>query len=328
MRKAALLYNPLSGRRLKRRVADVEAAIAILRSAGIEVEAAATVSAAGTVEQTRQAIAKGCDTIFACGGDGTIHDVLQALVGTHTALGIIPLGTANALAHDLRIPRSAVPAALLALSSEPRRIAVGLVRFQDFSGQPSSRYFTVTAGVGVDAHLFYQLNALIKGRWGMLAYYMKATRLWLTHDMKMFEAGMHVSAEAESCANQAVDGMNKDIRPEQVSQLLAVRISQFGGILRELAPGASLKRNDLRLVLFKTQNRLFYLAYILRGLFGQRWTVPAIELISADRVACTALSSMEKAGRIFVEADGELLGTLPVEISIVPNAFTLLVPRT
>src|ERR1700720_2821135 len=93
MRKAALLYNPLSGRRQHRRLEDVEAARAVLQSAGIETFVAATRSAADATERTRQAIAEGCDTIFACGGDGTIHDVLQGLVGTHAALGTIPLGT-------------------------------------------------------------------------------------------------------------------------------------------------------------------------------------------------------------------------------------------
>ncbi len=319
MRKAALLYNPLSGRRLKRRVSDVEAVLSILRSAGVEAVAEPTVSAEGTTEQARRAIAEECDTIFACGGDGTIHDVLQALVGTPVALGVIPLGTANALAHDLRIPLSAVRAARAALASQPRRLSAGRVIFQDFSAQTNSRYFTVTVGVGVDAHLFYKLNALTKGRFGMLAYYLKATHLWLTHDMRTFNVGVCETADAASSKTDHV-------RWQQVSQLLAVRINQFGGILRELAPGASLEHKALRLISFKTRNRLIYLAYILRGLFGQRWAVPGIELTDAHHVCCELSGSLEKEGSIFVEADGELLGTLPAEITIVPDAFTLLVP--
>ena len=106
MRKAMLLYNPLSGRRQGRRVADVEAASKILRNAGVEILAAPTRSSTEAGAQAREAISGGCDTIFACGGDGTIHDVLQGMVGTEAALGIIPLGTANALAHDLQIPLS------------------------------------------------------------------------------------------------------------------------------------------------------------------------------------------------------------------------------
>jgi diacylglycerol kinase family enzyme len=129
-----------------------------------------------------------------------------------------------------------------------------------------------------------------------------------------------VCATADAASSKA-----DHVRWHQVSQLLAVRINQFGGILRELAPGASLERKALRLVSFKTRNRLLYLAYILRGLFGQRWAVPGIELADAHHVSCEG-SATGPEGRIFVEADGELLGTLPVEITIVPDAFTLLVP--
>ena len=55
-------------------------------------------------ERARQAILAGCDTIFACGGDGTIHNIVQVLAGTHVALAVLPMGTANALAHDLGLP--------------------------------------------------------------------------------------------------------------------------------------------------------------------------------------------------------------------------------
>src|SRR6202049_131375 len=115
MRKAILLYNPLSGRRRGRRLADIEAALSVLRGAGVEASAAPTRAASDATDHTKQAIAEGCDTIFACGGDGTVHEVLQGLVGADTALGIIPLGTANSLAHDLRLPLSPAAAARAAL---------------------------------------------------------------------------------------------------------------------------------------------------------------------------------------------------------------------
>ena len=119
MRKAALFYNPLSGRRRTRRLANVEAALAVLRRGGVEAGAEPTQSQAGAGEQARQAIASGCDTVIACGGDGTAHDVLQGMVGSEAALGIIPLGTANALAHDLRLPLSPKGAARALLTATP-----------------------------------------------------------------------------------------------------------------------------------------------------------------------------------------------------------------
>jgi len=117
MQKAVLLYNPLSGGRRGRRLADVEAAAAVLQSGGVEVSIAPTRAAADAAEQVREAIAEGCDTVFACGGDGTIHDVLQGLATTQAALGIIPLGTATLWPTicAFRFPRLGRPAAHSAL---------------------------------------------------------------------------------------------------------------------------------------------------------------------------------------------------------------------
>lgn len=312
MRKAILLYNPLSGRRQGRRVAEVEAAAAVLRGGKVEVSTAPTQAAGDCAEQVKQAIADGCDTVFACGGDGTVHDVLQGLVGTETALGVIPLGTANSLAHDLRLPLSPAGAAQSALGATPQRIAVGRIEYLNFDQKPSSRYFVMIVGVGVDAHLFYKLNPITKRRLGMAAYYTKATRLWLTHRMENF------AVEIQS------DGQP---RQTEVSQLLAVRIQDFGGVLKELAPGASLERNDLRLVLFRTRSRAAYLNYVLRGLFGGRWTVPGIKLVHSTVAGCRAMPGTTGSPKIFVEADGELLGTIPADISMVSNALTILAPR-
>ncbi len=312
MRKAILLYNPLSGRRRGRRLADVEAALSVLQSAGVDASAAPTRAASDATDQTKQALADGCDTIFAGGGDGTIHDVLQGLVGTHAAMAIIPLGTANSLAHDLRLPLSPKDAARAALTAKPRRIAVGRIEYQDFTGKRAKRYFTVTVGIGMDARVFSKLDPLAKRRFGMAAYCVKATRLWLTHKMENF--AVEIKDEGQS-------------RPAEVSQLLAVRIGDFGGVLRQLAPGASLDRDDLRLVLFRTHSRLAYLRYVLRGLFGTNWQVPGIELVHSAGAVCRDLaSSTGTESRIFVEADGELLGTLPAEVSVVRDGVTLLTP--
>ena len=312
MRKAALLYNPHSGRRRKQRVQDVETAASVLRASGVELDISPTRAASDAAAQVRLAIRDGFDTIIACGGDGTIHDVLQGLAGKDAALGVIPLGTANAFAHDLCLPMSPEGAARTLLTAVPKRIAVGRIDYRDSNSLPAFRYFTVAAGVGVDAHLFYNLNRLIKDRMGMLAYYTKATHLWLTHRMRYFEA--------EFSSNGGVP-----LREKRLSEMLAVRINYFGGVLRELAPGASLGRNDMRLVLCRTGNRAMYLAYVFRGILGMSSGVPGIELAYADNVTCRSVPG-EKPAKIYVEADGELLGRLPMTLSMVPDALTVLVP--
>ncbi len=320
MRKAALLYNPDSGGSRTRRQAELESVLASLRGANVEAHLVLTDSRAHAEEKARHAVLAGCDTIFACGGDGTIHNIIQVLANTQAALAILPMGTANALAHDLGVPMNIAAAARVALHAAPRRIALGRIQYLDLEGQPGVRFFIVAAGAGVDAHLFYQLHAGTKQRMGMAAYYAKAWHLWFTHPMTRFQVEF---AEAGSDQPQRAD----------VTELMAVRIRNFGGVLQELAPGASLDRNDLRLVLCRTASRLAYLLYVTRGLLRRSWKIPGIDLAYSARVSChyvpasaSAGSSPEPQPKVYVEADGELVGTLPAEITIEPDALTLLAP--
>lgn len=310
MRKAALLYNPDSGGS-RRRQRELEAAVAILKSGGVEAEIFHTDSREHAGDEARRAIADGCDTIFACGGDGTIHNIAQVLANTPVALAVLPMGTANALARDLGLPLRVPAAAKAALQGETRRIALGRVTCDDIKGVSKTRYFVITAGIGVDAHLFYKLHSGTKQRLGMAAYYAKAWHMWFNYHMTRFRVEY---SEVGSDATKSAD----------VTELLAVRIRNFGGVVRELAPGASLDRNDMRLVFARTASRTAYLAYVTRGLLGANWSIPGVELAHATKASCSTLESVPR--RIYVEADGELIGRLPAEISVVPDALTLLAP--
>ncbi len=315
MRKAALVYNPASGGS-KERQKDLESALAVLRRGGIEADLLPTDSPEHALEETRRSIESGCDTIFACGGDGTVHNLVQVVANSPAALGVLPLGTANALAHNLGVPLKLDAAAKASLQSTPRRIALGYVKYSDLNGKPGTRYFIVAAGVGVDAHLFYKLHAGTKQRMGMAAYYAKAWHLWFSYPMTRF------------VAEYSQVGSNDAYRAE-VTELLAVRIRNFGGILQELAPGASLDRNDMRLVFCRTASRWAYLAYVTRGLLRLRTTISGIDLAHSTSVYCSyrVLSNqLSEQRKIYIEADGELLGTLPAQITVQPNALTLLTP--
>jgi YegS/Rv2252/BmrU family lipid kinase len=315
MRKAALLYNPASGGS-KKRQRELHSALAILKAEGVEADLVATDSPEHAQDATRQMVDLGCDTIFACGGDGTIHNIAQVLANSPVALAILPLGTANALAHDLGIPLRIEGAAEAALQGQLRRVPLGKVTFQNLKGKASTRYFVVTAGIGVDAHLFYKLQSSVKQRLGMAAYYVKAWHLWCTYPMTRFRAEYVESGSTES-------------RSAEVTELLAVRIRQFGGIIRQLAPGASLDRGDARLILCRTRSRLAYLAYVTRCLLGTSWEISGIDLVHSAQVSCDyiAVPAPSQPGqKIYVEADGELVGSLPASITVIPDALTLLAP--
>ena len=188
MRKAALLYNPDSGGRGRRRQHELESVLAVLRDAGVEADLVPTESQDHAGDETRRAVASGCDTIFACGGDGTIHNIVQVLATTPVALAVLPMGTANALAHDIGLPLNLMDAAQSALRAIQRRIALGCVKYTDSRGNSAAKFFVIAAGVGVDAHLFYKLHSGTKQRMGMAAYYAKAWNLWFTYAMPRFAA--------------------------------------------------------------------------------------------------------------------------------------------
>jgi len=313
MRKAALLYNPESGNSQQRRQ-ELQSALDILNNGGVEAELHSSSSRAEAREFARQAVASGCDTVFACGGDGTIHNLAQVLANTPVALGILPIGTANALAHDLGVPAKIPAAAKQALHAEPRRVALGQITCPDLGGAPKTRYFVVAAGIGVDAHLFYKLLTSTKQRLGMGAYYAKAWHTWFTYPMTRFRV------------QYCTPGGTKQ-ESASVTELLAVRIREFGGVIRELAPGASLDRRDMRLILCHTGQRLAYLAYVTRALLRRTWAIPGIELAHSTRALCEYAEPGTASSRIYVEADGELIGTLPAEMCVVPDALTVLMPR-
>jgi len=315
MRKAALIYNPASGSQHALRVQMVESAAAVLRAEGIEASLFATRDANSGGEQAREAIADGHDAIFACGGDGTVQDVLQGMVGTHAdvPLGLVPLGTGNVLAFDLGIPNDPAAAVRAQLTFVPRKIAAGRVDYRRKNdGSEHSRFFTVMAGVGADAEMIYRVSSLSKGRFGIWAYHLETLRTALLHPYQRMQVEY---VESESGERKSVEAF----------AVAAVRVTTFPGMMGKFAPGAELVRDDLRIVLTLTTNRVWHAAYFMRVLTGISGPVPGIELAHANEITCTPV--IAEARKIYVEADGEFLGGLPVKIRAVPAAFTLLMRK-
>jgi len=311
MRRAALIYNPSSGQHSSRRTAAVQKALAVLLSAGIEAEALVAGLPGAAQTHAQEAVRRGYDTVVACGGDGTVHEILQTLVGTEVALGVVPLGTANALAADLGLIGSPARVVHTLLHAAPQCVPVGRIHFKDSAGQEASRYFLVAAGIGADALMLSRLDAGLKRRFGYVVYLVEAFRIWATETFPLFEAAFTVNGTGAA-------------RVEALSQLLAVRVRSFGGVLRELAPGATLRNGDLHLLAFKTRDRMRYLRFLLAVIAGRHSFSSEIEHVDAHWVECRACNGSLDA--VFVEADGEVLGSLPVRIDAVPQALTLLIP--
>jgi diacylglycerol kinase (ATP) len=309
MERVALIYNPASGQYSRRRATTIQKALAVLRDAGIEAEALETDAPGSAKGLARAAVRNGYDTIFACGGDGTVHEVLQCLVGTPVALGVVPLGTANALAKDLGLGSSPVNAVRKLLTAKPCPVPVGRIFYRDENGTERSRYFTVAAGIGADALLMASMDAGLKRRFGYLLYLIEATRIWATNPFPLFSASFAYQGET---------------RVSEVSQLLAVRVRSFGGVLGTLAPGATVRNGTLNLITFKTRSRYRYLRFLLAVIAGRHTFSNGVELVEASTVNCQTRNGSKKT--IYVEADGEVLGSLPARMEVATEKVTLLVP--
>ena len=311
MRRVAVIHNPASGQNNPRRKGEMQRMLELLSASGIQTHSLETNGPGSAAHCASEAIARGCDAVLACGGDGTVHEVLQGLAGSRTALGVIPMGTANALAQDLGLGRSPVKALRKLLDAVPVQVPVGLIRYTDWDGASRSRYFTVAAGVGADALLMSRLDAGLKRRFGYALYLVEAARIWMTNPFPLFRARFRLSElEAE--------------RTEAVSQILAVRVRSFGGVLGQLAPGAALRNGTLRLLAFKTRNRFLYLRFLLAVLAGRHTFSKTIELLDLVSVECEA--GQGSPAPVYVEADGEVLGTLPAQMEVAPVHLLLLMP--
>lgn len=116
--------------------------------------------------QAREAVESGSDVVVACGGDGTIRAVAEALAGSGVPLGVVPLGTGNLLAANLGLP-DGLDAIPVALSATGRKIDVATV---------NDERFAVMAGVGFDAMMIRDASSNVKRRLGSAAYVLSAAR--------------------------------------------------------------------------------------------------------------------------------------------------------
>lgn len=311
MRKALLIYNPSSGRDRQHRAQQVSKVLAIFRVAGVEAESCATTHIGSAVVQAEAAAAAGFDAVIACGGDGTASEVLNGLMRTNAdvTLGVLPFGSGNLLANDLSLPPHGEAAARALLSYKPRTLQPGIMRYQDEAG-PQQRHFIIAGGVGLGADLMYYTAAKTKGRYGIYAYFLAMLRMAL-RPRPMFKVEWR---DEEGNCHDA-----------EVTMVGAVRVQRFPGLLKRVRLGADLTRNDYRLVLFRTSKVRHIVNYFVSAWSGLNWRVWQVELTYSTWFRCTPLVSEDSAS-IRSEADGEVLGALPVEVSIDSRTFKLLMP--
>jgi diacylglycerol kinase (ATP) len=167
--RALLITNPAAARTQQRAVAAV---MQTLADAGWSAEVLATGGPGDARRLAAYGVAEGVDVVAVFGGDGTTMQAAAALVGTEVALGVIPGGTGNLLAGNLRIPASPARAARALVAGRPRPFDLGRMERPE-----GPQYFAVACGAGYDARVMAATLSEHKRRWGMAAYVATTLRL-------------------------------------------------------------------------------------------------------------------------------------------------------
>ena len=296
-RQAVLIYNPAAGKLKSGGGRLVERVLKTLSRAGHQVTVKPTTGPSAATGLARDSIAAGADLIAVLGGDGTINEVAEGMIGSRIPLGILPGGTANVLANELGVAGKPENAAKRLAEFEPRRIAVGRVH----CAAANPRHFLSMAGVGLDAQIVYGLSAGAKKRWGKLAYWAGGFSQ-LTRTLEEFDV--------------EIDG-----RTYRSSFALLTKVRNYGGDL-EIARRVNILDDQFEVILFAGSSPGRYLKY-LTGVAANRLDGMSGVTILRARKACFRAEADE---RVHVQIDGEYAGQLPSEVEIVPDALTLLMP--
>ena len=312
LKKGVLIYNPVAGRRPARREREVRRAADVLRQAGLDIQLAPTTRPAMAHELAQAAVADGADVVLACGGDGTVNEVVNGLALSQVPFGILPGGTANIVARELRLPLNPVRAARDFLRWMPRRIALGRARWEESAAALSTgkvapqacfRHYISVAGIGYDAHIVYKLSPWMKTNLGVAGYVLEALRQWVHYTFPRFICRL--------------DGIER-----QGTFAVIHRTRLYAGWLH-LAPTAGLFQPRFAMCSFPSRSRLRYLLYALAVLARQHLRLRGVSLDQCTEVLC---KPFDASATIRFELDGELVGALPANFEIVPDALTLLVP--
>lgn len=296
MTRALLITNPAAARTDARAVTAIRET---LRGGGWEVEVLATLGPHDARRFAAEARDQGFDALVCYGGDGTAMQIAAALVGTGIPLGLVPGGTGNILAGNLRVPRNAAKAARALLTAQRHPIDLGVVERAD-----GAHYFAVASGAGFDAQLMADTGAAAKRRWKFAAYVARAI--------------MMLGGVRSAPHRITVDGEAHDV---EAAMLLVLNCGElfppFARLRRDIAPDdgwldvVALRADGI----VQSAAALWYLFSGSANGAGRVWwgrgRTIRVEVVSAPPRP--------------VQLDGELAGDTPFEARLLPGALTVLV---
>lgn len=304
--KLLFIINPVSG------FGDFQAlvveAMDHLREEGYTVDSVKTTQAGDATRLAEQAALEGYDVAVAVGGDGTVNEVCNGLVGSETALGVLPAGTANVYAADVGIPiwwslnpDAVHQAAQVLVEGQRRRIDLGRVRLTD----GTRRYFLMWCGIGLDAAITQAKRDRSEGS-RSLGYI-----TWLI-------AGLMTTFEFMGTrASLFTD--EKLVKTRLI--MAVVSNGQLYGRLWRPAPKAKMDDGLLDVGLMTGYGWLSTVRHIIGLTFKQHVRDPNFKLYRTKHLSVRAKEPLP------VHVDAETIGTTPIEIEVVPAALNVIVPH-
>ncbi len=287
------------GRPIRQAVRDTER---LLDAAGWAVKSSMVKKKRSVRRRAARAAKDGVDVVVAVGGDGAVLQVIQGLAGTPVALGIVPLGTGNLLATNLRIPRGVDRAVEVVLTGARRQIDLGKVTV----GR-KERYFSVACGIGFDATVMDATKLAAKRRWGKLAYAAQAVSERgdlhdVDHRIVLDDKATSMGAGQILIANFGRTGLGPEPR---------LRIAPDDGLLDVIAMSTPGPAEGLVAVWEALRQR-------------QAGTSASGRVLRARARTIVVEPESER----LVEIDGSVIGATPVSATVVPSALTVLCPPT
>lgn len=295
MRQAFVVLNPVAGNSqpdllrkvLEQRFVDVGWTYEIYKTTGQE----------RIADVVRRALTQGFDLLVATGGDGTVSGVADGLARTGVPLGIVPVGTGNALARDLGIPMDVEEALELLLGEHSVQHIDAL--------QVGDRFFVLNLGVGVSAQIMRDTESETKRRFGRMAY------LWNVMD-KLFGLERHRFS-------LTLDGQEKHLR---ASEILILNSGAIGSPYLRWGPDIRLDDGQVGVYVLHPRAVLDYFRIAWHLLLGQRQNDPGTRCFTAKRHIAIRVNRP-----LAVQGDGEVIGQTPVEVQVVSGAVQVVTPR-
>ena len=295
--RARIIANPASGgSQTDAALRELADTARWLTERGMPTELRLTRRAGHATELAREACVAGYETVIAAGGDGTVNDVIQALAGYRTALGVLPMGTVNVWAREIGIGLSMTEARETLLHGVRRRVDLG---------RAGQRYFLMMAGVGFDAEVARRVEQGRLKRFGLkLLEYLATVGL--------------LSVTRPSDTIRITVGAHK--RREQALMVIIGNTRLYGGAMT-FTRRAVADDGALDVVVIGSGGILHRINVLGRAFLR----LPA----AGPRVRYERMQSLrlESKRPVPVQVDGEVIGYLPMTFGIAPQALSVIVPR-